>query len=113
MSLRSANYVNNNTGAHVKEPNKEHDKDHVGETSEDQGMQIPYPEARTARLQGRNSGTMVTLEELVPLSYPQTEAHVQDGTGTTLQQVDTRHQTGPPSRRRKTSSKEQRRSGGW
>jgi hypothetical protein len=70
MSLRSAKYVNNNTEAHVKEPNKEHDKDHVGETSEDQGMQIPYPEVRTA-LQGLNSGTMVTPEELVPLGYPQ------------------------------------------
>jgi hypothetical protein len=36
---------------------------------EDQGMQIPYPEVRTA-LRGLNSGTMVTLEELVPLGYP-------------------------------------------
>ena len=31
MGLRSAKYVNNNTGAHVKEPNKEHDKDHAEE----------------------------------------------------------------------------------
>jgi hypothetical protein len=37
MSLRSAKYVNNNTEAHVKEPNREHDKDHVGETSEGHG----------------------------------------------------------------------------
>ena len=37
MSLRSAKYVNNNTEAHFKESNKEHDKDHVGETSEGHG----------------------------------------------------------------------------
>jgi hypothetical protein len=28
MSLRSANYVNNNTEAHVKEPNRKHDQNH-------------------------------------------------------------------------------------
>jgi hypothetical protein len=28
MSLRSAKYVNNNTEAHVKEPNREHDRNH-------------------------------------------------------------------------------------
>jgi hypothetical protein len=37
MKLRSANYVNDNTEAHVKEPNKEHGKDHAGETSEGHG----------------------------------------------------------------------------
>jgi hypothetical protein len=35
MSLRSAKYVSSdNKEAHVKEPNKEHDKGHAGETSE-------------------------------------------------------------------------------
>jgi hypothetical protein len=37
---------------------------------EDQSMPIPYPEVRSA-LQGLNSGTVVTQEELVPLGYPQ------------------------------------------
>jgi hypothetical protein len=38
MSLRSAEYVNNDKDeAHVKEPNKEHDRDHAGETSEGHG----------------------------------------------------------------------------
>jgi hypothetical protein len=37
MGLRSAKYVSSDKEAHVKEPNKEHDKDHVGETSEGQG----------------------------------------------------------------------------
>ena len=51
MSLRSAKYVNNNTEAHVKEPNKEHDKDHAGETSEghgrDQGKEAHQPRGAT------------------------------------------------------------------
>jgi hypothetical protein len=100
MSLRSEKYVNNNTEAHVKEPNKEHDKDHAGETSEghgrDQGKEAHQPQGAAPRLQrppvqapgpqegskeerhqgklvprGLNSETMVTLEELVPLGYPQ------------------------------------------
>jgi hypothetical protein len=56
MSLRSAKYVNNNTEAHVKEPNKEHDKDHPGETSEgrhgrDQGKEAHQPRGAVPRLQ--------------------------------------------------------------
>jgi hypothetical protein len=47
MNLRSAKYVNNTTEAHVKEPNKEHGKDHAGETSEghgrDQGKEAHQP----------------------------------------------------------------------
>jgi hypothetical protein len=66
---------------------------------EDQNKPIPYPEVRSA-LQGLNSGTSVTQEELVPLGvYPSeragaprrasdapglpTEVHAQGGTGTT------------------------------
>jgi hypothetical protein len=47
MSLRSAKYVNNNTEAHVKEPNKEHGKGHAGKNSEghgrDQGKEAHQP----------------------------------------------------------------------
>jgi hypothetical protein len=101
MSLRSAKNVNNNTEAHVKEPNKEHDKGHAGETSEKamaetEGKEAHQPQGAAPRLQrppvrapgpqegskeerhqgklvlrGLNSETMVTLEELVPLGYPQ------------------------------------------
>jgi hypothetical protein len=55
MSLRSAIYVNNNTEPHVKEPNKEHDKGHAGETSEDhgrdQGKEAQQPQGAAPRLQ--------------------------------------------------------------
>jgi hypothetical protein len=55
MSLRSAKYVNNNTEAHVKGPNKEHDKEHAGETSEghgkDQGEEAHQPRGAAPRLQ--------------------------------------------------------------
>jgi hypothetical protein len=59
MSLRSAKYVNNDKEAHVKEPNKEHDRDHAGKPSEghgrDQGEEAReeahQPRGATPRLQ--------------------------------------------------------------
>jgi hypothetical protein len=47
MGLRSAQYVNNNTEAHIKGSNKEHGKGHAGKPSEghgrDQGKEAHQP----------------------------------------------------------------------
>ena len=74
---------------------------------EDQNKPIPYPEVRSA-LQGLNSGTSVTQEELVPLGVYPTEELVPLGVRLIPLWARARrhrnHTAGSPSRWRKTSS---------
>jgi hypothetical protein len=56
MSLRSAKYVSNDKKAHVKEPNKEHDKGHAEEINRSHGQDHGQDHGQQARKEAHQSG---------------------------------------------------------
>jgi hypothetical protein len=56
MTLRSAKYVNNNTEAHVKEPNKGHDKDRAEENNRSLCQDHGQDHGQQARKKAHQSG---------------------------------------------------------